>query len=334
MTSSPTTCTFEHPGIAALGRPVFRLSQGDGLAAMAVIHDSGDMVIPLRVVTQAFDIRSDSADAHMLQLIEQALRFVCLIELGGELPREVLTGEASWTPSAYHVQLASARLQIQLVGSISGMEGAHGERLTPEMLLASVDDPAMRPRVQEALRKIASELQIEGGGSAVAVLVEELAGELAYIEALRARLLEPVKAVTKRVYQIGKELSVLAPSRRETFSQVSRLAAKAVKQIVGWFEEVDAEMSEILPALRNLNQKKSFLRPHRDRLYCVLLAWEPLLRAWDKLPVNTAREPDGLWRVIDEMYQFLAPRYMSVQEWQTTVTALAKLNHGTARIIW
>ena len=322
--SDLSTCAFEHPGFAALGAMQFRLTNGDRLAAMAIRVDGNEVVVPLPAIVQLFGLAADSADGRMLELVERALKFVPSLAVGDVLPSEVLTGEASWRPSAYHLQVAMARLQLLLLNWIGSRSEA---AITPQMLAASMDDPAIRPRVQEAMRRAAGELGLEGG-AAVARVIEELAGELAFIEALRERLLEPVRRMVRRLGRAGGD-AAMSGSRRETLLQVTRLAAVALAQVAARFEEVDAQTCEILPALRNLERQRSFLRPHRDWLYSTLLTWGPLLGSWEGVAAGAGEE--AAWKVVEESYRFLAPRYMAVQEWQG-MTSVAERER--AAFVW
>ena len=336
MNDLPLTCQFEHHGFAALGAAVFRLTKGDRVAAVAVRLDSSDVVVPLRAIARLFGILPDSADGRMLHLVEQGLRFVPSISLGDPLPSEVLTGEASWDPAPHHKQIAAARLQLQLVNWIDGSRQDAGanesSKITPQMLVVSVDDPSIRPRVQEALRQASEELGIAGGGPAVAALIEELAAELAFIEALRERLLLRVQAMGRRLARVKPEMGPLSPARRETLFQVTRLAATGAAQIAASFDEVDGQTAEIMPALRNLERQRTFLRPHRDRLYCEQLAWDSLLQSWEALPMSAVG--DGAWKLVEESYRFLSPRYMTVQEWQSMAAAAERTEKAKAALMW
>lgn len=334
MDAIPTHVSFDHPGFAALGRGVFRLTKDDKVAALALQMDGSDVIVPLRAVATLFGIQADGADGRMLRLIEQGLRFVPQLALGDMLPTEVRTGEASWAPAAYHFRSVTAKLQLQLINWINGATDMVEAGMSGQLLIESMDDPSIRPRIQEALREAAAALRLEGGPAAVSTLVEQLASELAFIEALRERLLERARAVVKRLTQANQEFGALAPGRRETLFQVLRLACTAAAELTAQFEEVDAQTSEILPALRNLDQQRSFLRPHRDRLYTVLLGWEPTLAAWDALSATMAKEPEKVWRVIDDTYRFLAPRYMTVQGWQTALPAPDRTERARAGVVW
>ena len=334
MDATVTHCRFDHPGFTLLGTGVFRLTQDDKVPALAMRVDATDVVVPLPAVARLFAIQPNSPDGRMLQLIEQALRFVPQIQLGDALPSEVLTGEASWAPSEVHRKTATAKLHLQLLNWISGAVDSDETLVTGQILVVSMDDPSIRPRIQDALRRAATTLGIEGGQNAVSTLIEELAQELAYIEALREWLLERARTMLKRLSQAGHELGVMAPARRETLFQVVRLATTAVADIASAFDAVDAQTSEVGPALRNLGRHRTFLRSHRDPLYSTMLEWQPLLSAWDTVPKATSKDSDGIWRVVDDTYRFLAPRFMTVQEWQSRMTGSERPDKAKTVLVW
>ena len=68
-------------------------------------------------------------------------------------------------------------------------------------------------------------------------------------------------------------------SRRLT--QVRRLTATALKQIGHRFDELDAHTGEVMPALRNTDSQRTFIRSNRDWLYRTQRAWQSLLLDWD-----------------------------------------------------
>lgn len=124
----------------------------------------------------------------------------------------------------------------------------------------------------------------------------------------------------------------LRPAR--ILAQVVRLAGAATADLSQQFETVDACTTDILDTLQNFDRQRDFLRPHRDRLYSALLNWEPILKAWEELPGNLAKEADGVWRVVDDTYRFLAPRYISVQEWQSFIAPPDKTERGRSALVW
>jgi hypothetical protein len=334
MEGNQTLCQFEHPGFAALGRPTFRLTQDDRVAALTLSIDNLDVVVPLRAVAQLFNIRPDSRDGAMLHLVEQGLRFVQSLQIGDRLPTEVVTGEASWETRPYHRRTAIAKLQLQLVSWIGGASDIDDKHVASQMFVVAADDPSIRPRVEESLRRAAAELGVQGGGEAVAKLIEDAAGELSYFEALREWLLDRVCAMTKRLVRIMQETSMLAPGRRETLVQVIRLATMGLTELGQQFDVVASQTTDTIVMLQTMERQRGFLRPHRDRLYTTLLEWEPILKAWDTLPNKQPKEVEGVWKVIEESYRFLAPRYMSVQHWQTITAVPERTERSKSSLLW
>jgi hypothetical protein len=151
-------------------------------------------------------------------------------------------------------------------------------------LLRLAEDPAARHRLHEAFQKAADTLGL-ADPEAVMRLVEEMAGELAYIEALRARLLRRLQSMHVKLDQLLR--SWHGDSHHgETLTQVFRLTSLALKQIGGRFDELDAQTGEVLAALRNAEGQRAFIRSNRDWLFRSQRAWEPLLREWDSAMVG------------------------------------------------
>jgi hypothetical protein len=77
--------------------------------------------------------------------------------------------------------------------------------------------------------------------------------------------------------------------------------------------------SDIVSTLRDAGAQQAFIRTNRDWLYRCQRAWQPVLQEWDHAGNMPA---DGIWQLIETIYQFLAPRYMPVTEWQSCSGAL------------
>jgi len=323
--TTPDRCVLGHRMFSVLEAPLFRRAETDGTPVMAVLLGEREAVMPLRALQAEFDIDDESADGEMLALIAGALDFVAGLRLGDPLPAEVLSGNASWQPDPAHLRLASARLRLQLVGWLGAGTGPAGADLAADRLLHAEDDPTVRQRIQEAFDRAAEELGLPDK-AAVVRLVENLAEELAYIEALRDRLLRRVTLMAAKI-----ELFACASRRdgtpMETLTQVRRLSAEALRQIGRRFEELDAQTGEVMSALRNVDSQRAFIRSNRDWLYRSLRAWEPILGEWD--PVQDAC-PRGL---LARTYRFLAPRFMSVTEWVSQTRPPAAKGH-VRRMEW
>jgi hypothetical protein len=330
-------CLLQHRAFSLFSSPVFRRAEADGMPAMVVSLGEREVAMPLRALQKELGIDDGSDDGRMLGLIAESLDYVTQLTPGDELPAEVLSGEASWQPEPEHMRLASMRVQAGLVAWLDSGAGSmalgtvragDGQHLTHLM-----ETPALRQRVQMAFQQAARALGLDSP-EAVVPLVEDLARELAFIEALRDRLLRRVEALPPRL-----ESTALAwrgdSASLETMTQVRRLAERALGQIRGRFHELDAQTGEVLPALRNLESHRTFIRCTRDWLHRSRRAWDPILDAWD---APAAMQEEKLPRLLTRTYQFLAPRFMIVTEWLAiTGPRPANLKAGDGRhagMVW
>jgi hypothetical protein len=309
--SSPTICELRHPIFRMLGPAVFRRAQADGTPVMVVTLGEREAVMPLRALQREFGIDDESPDGRMLGLVAESLDYVNHLAPGDRLPSEVLTGEASWEPAPEHRKLAFDLVRLRLLAWLDP-EAADPAKGDP--LVRLENEPALRQRVQVAFERAAQELGLPGS-EAVLGLVEELAGELAYIEALRERLLRPVQAMVARLDQLS--LGYRGDhQRQESANRVHRLAHTACARFQERFDEVAAQTGEVMSALRNMESQQAFIRSNRDQLYRALRAWRPVLAGWTAEPEG----PPG-WELVARTYQFLAPRYMPATEWTTPGSA-------------
>lgn len=297
----PVRCRLDHELFARLGAAAFRRSLSDGAAMLVIPLGALEASMPLGALQRMLAIADDSADGRMLHQIAMALDFVAGLALGDILPAEIVSGEASWRPRPYHGDVAMARLRQNLL-----------RWLRPGADAGAIDrDPRMRAMVQAAFAQAACELGLSGGQEVLACL-GVLAGELAFIEALRDELHGPVRRLDAGLS--GMDLRRQRDlQRREILCQVSRLCGIAAREIGLRFHEVDEQSAAVMVALRNGDSQRSLIRSHRDSLYRLNLAWRPILAEWDR--AGTLGEEE-FWRLIARTYQFLARRYRPVTEWR------------------
>jgi hypothetical protein len=307
---TPNYCRLEHRVFASFRDPLFRKAESDAVPVMMVELGDQEAAIPLSGMQREFGIADDSKDGQMLILIGRSLDFVAGLRIGDALPSEVLTGEASWEPDAAHLSIANSKLQWQLVAWLNCGGAVDESSLNPGSLLQVADDSAQRQLVQQAFAKAAEVLELPDS-EAVVILVEELAQELAYIEALRDRLLRRVRAMNGKLDRIAQTFRGDA-SHRETLTRVRHLAATAVTQVGRRFDQLDAQTGEVMSALRNSDGRRTFIRSDRDWLYATQRAWHPLLVEWDVAGISF---DDGIVMLLSRTYRFLAPRFMPVTEW-------------------
>jgi hypothetical protein len=321
-------CSLTHRVFAMFGDPLFRRAESDGAPVMVVHLGEKEAAIPLDSLQREFGIVDGSSDGQMLDLIAQSLDFIGALRIGDPLPPEVLSGEASWQPDEVHLQIANARLQWQLVTWLNSGTGADAPPFDADSLLQVADDPARRQQVQQAFAKAAEALDLPDSETVIR-LVEELAQELAYIEALRDRLLRRSRVMADKLSRIAQAFRGDA-SHLETLTQVRRLTATALKQIGHRFDELDAHTGEVMPALRNTDSQRAFIRSNRDWLYRTQRAWQSLLLDWDSAGIGF---DDGVLLLLNRTYQFLAQRFMPVTEW-ASATRSAQKNDATRRMVW
>ena len=286
----PDRCELQHKVFTCFGDVRFRKSTTDGLAVMALRLGDQEAQLPLDSLRREFSIGKETADGRMLDLIGSALDYVSFLQQGDRLPSEIRTGEASWQPSPSHLRLAATRLQVDFCSWI--MPGGSWAQSGRDDLtvLRIAGDPALRDEVRAAAEQASARLGV-GGHVQVLSLLAELARELSYIEALRERLLEPVRSLCRRtrgMVRSGKRKVMSS----DTLSQVHRLMVIALKQVAERFEDVDAQTADIADMLREADSVRRVIRTNRDWLYRSQRAWDPILESWRQFE-DTASEDSG-----------------------------------------
>ncbi|WP_241004215.1 hypothetical protein [Magnetospirillum aberrantis] len=298
---------FEHKFFGSFEDLYFRLT--DTGEAVAVIKlASNEAVLGFDGIRREFMLTDQTADGQMLSKVAEGLQFVRGLRVGDPLPKEILTREASWEPSERHLRIARQRLTMQLVTWLTGNEHIF---TSSEELMQIAEDPQVKKNVQLAFSEAAEALGLgRENREQVVLYIETLAKELAYIEAERdiyaeiSRNDEKVQGL-RRLYSSDRGMI-------ETTDQVARLYQRALKILVDYFDQVDAQTGEILAMLKNIDNQIDYIREVRDEVHRRLLPWEDILPVWKT--VFVVKSEENIAR-IRELYQFLAPRFMQVNEW-------------------
>jgi hypothetical protein len=323
----PETVTFEHNFFDAVEESYFRNLSDDGDPVMVMPLENETVTLSLLGIKHELELEAGSHDDRMLDTIVEALKYVRGIRCGDKVPSELTTGRASWEISDTNRMIARSRLMMQLVTWISGDE----EVLTDAQQLAQVaNDPVMKEKINEAFSEAAEKLGIgRDRRDEVVGLVDNLAEELSYIEALRERFAK-VAEINKKVAHLAKiyasELSVM-----ETLFPVERLMGIAVKGFEETFQEIDAQTGEILAVLQNIKSQTHFIRQCRDDLNRRLWAWDKIVEAWSE---QEARRSPYVEKLLEELYHFLAERFLPVQEWELMSKAFEKTSEAKTSRTW
>lgn len=98
----------------------------------------------------------------------------------------------------------------------------------------------------------------------------------------------------------------------DTATSVGKLLAIAVEEFGEEFDMADGQTGEIISVLKNIGTQKDYIRSVRNYVYRRLVAWDELLRGWEREPGRMTETVPDLLR---KTYQFLAPRYMQTDDW-------------------
>lgn len=306
-----TTVNFSIKFFTAVEGSYFRKSNETEEPVFVLNLGGEEVMLPFPGIRREFDIEEESADDQMLELVATGLDYVKVLMPGDDLPKEMLTGEASWEISDEHRIIAQQRLSMQLVSWVSGDENLITD---PQQLLQIAEDPAVKEKVASAFDEAAVAIGLESGeGDKVVDLIEELAEELAYIETLRDQF-RGVISMEKKIKML-RNVAAKHRSILDSATSVAKLISVASKEFGEEFDMADGQTGEIIAVLKNIAAQKEYIRGTRNSVYRRLVAWDTLLRAWDKESGQyTATIPD----LLRETYRFLAPRYMQTDDWLLT----------------
>lgn len=278
--------------------PVLNITLGDLKAAL-----------PFNTLRESFEIGDDTPDGKLLDHVARGLRFVKVIRPGEQIPGELLDGKASWSVDDRHRIVARGRLTVQLVSWITGSEMIVVDL---EELEQVVEDPQTKQRLKAAFGQIAEKLGITANAEQyITDRVDDLAQELAYIEALRERF----KAIRTINDNLAKITQIYRTDRTfcNELARMQGLIRKPIKEYDAIFDQADAQTGEIFGALKAFDTTVRFIRKIRDELRVRLLEWEEILALWDGLPIEKSQE---LEQVQKRTYHFLANRFIEVRVWE------------------
>jgi len=308
-----TNFKFQHKVFSAPGA-VFRLDRVRGEVSMYV--DLGGEVtasVPLRSLVATFQLDRDSDDARLLLDVERGLRFVREIRPGDSIPSEIVDGTASWTVEDRHREMTQTRLTRQLVRWLIGTGAAAG--VAVEDFDAMLQSEEARSMVNRAFAEAATYLELgEDGREKVVQMLEQLAGEMSYIEALRERL-SGALAIPRRLRSLGA-LYKRERSLQETLHRTMLLMERPIAEIRQAFDLLDAQTSEVMSALRNLQSTIAFIRTERDRLRDRVLLWDEVIDVWRDVPMERTDRTD---RLIKDLNRFVVTHFPMEQRWALEV---------------
>jgi hypothetical protein len=295
---------FEHRVFTLKGAR-FALTEDGSTPAFHV--ELGTLVasLPMGTLRAEFSIDRDSPDGVLLAIVEKSLRFVKEIRPGDSIPRELLDGTASWSVEERHRIRAKAHLWARAIWTDETM-GADDS-----VLEAFVARPETITKLDAAAKEIANKLGYEMTGESVLARIDDLARELAYIEALQERCGEVLNIVPKvnqlaRVYRSDRAII-------DEMSRIRTLMLKPIELYNGIFGRLSKHQENIQEAIGHFHERVEFIREQRDDVHQSLMMWDPILAGWKAIEMTRCTETETK---ITELYRFIARHYLTSQSWQ------------------
>jgi hypothetical protein len=261
--------------------------------------------LPISTLRGEFSIERDSNDGMLLAIVEKSLRFVKDIRPGDSIPRELLDGSASWSVEDRHRMRAKAYLWALAIGT-NELSGAKDD-----VLEAFVEQPATKIKLQAGAKAIATGLGYEMTADSVLARIDDLARELAYIEALKERCGDVLNIVPKvnqlaRVYRSDRAIV-------DELTRVRTLMLKPIELYNGIFGRLTNRQEKIEDSIEHFHERVVFIREQRDDLHQNLMLWDPILAGWKTLEMTRCNETESR---ITELYRFIARHFLTSQSWQ------------------
>lgn len=295
---------FVHRVFAAPGA-VFKLDANTGEPVLALDLGNVKACLPFPALTKAFEIAPDSPDARQLDAVARALRHVRRIVPGDSIPAELLDGSASWKVAAHHVATARGRLFAGLLAAL----GRRPDATTPRDYAVLAENASLLPELADGYKLLARKMGLDAqlAGDAEAI-VESLAEEFAYIEALRER----VEAMRGLVEQM-RGMREIYRRDRQTLDQVARIVQLLERPVAAYerrLRRLDAKLADTVDTVVGMTQRIALTREVRDGLHAETMRWDDLLALWSGGVSARAQRAR-----IDETYRFAARHFPIASDW-------------------
>lgn len=314
-TALPEKVEFSNPFFTFCEEITFERRDGEEHPVMIVPMQDQSIAMHFPGVIKELSLTEDDSDHVMLETVSRSLDFVCMLRVGDTIPTEVTTGSASWSVHERHREIAHHRLMLKILSWITKSER---EAADAEELATLMNDPEIRKTIDEGFISVAEALGYERSQKEeVVALVELLAEELSYIEALR-EVYQAIRAI-KPVVSDLIATSKFDDFMRETANSVDRLTGEAIQSYQHDFLQLDAQTGEIISVLKNADSQVRFIREMRDDLARRLLAWDGIENKWQRLKKKNRTAVD---EVLMETYRFLALRFLPAVNWKLVSQSL------------
>ncbi len=286
---------FQAPGAS------FVLMGKEKQPMFAVDMGAGQGYVSLKDLRRTFHVAEGSHDDKLIEQAAAGLRHVPDIRPGDEIPNEILNGTASWTVARKHKQIARDRIQVQLLSWMGGKPITYTNQDELKKIVAQEES---KKALKDAFGRAAVALGFEASQAEKVVdLIETLAREICYVEALRERTQE-LKKIQGNVEALIKVYTDIRGSAE--VGRVKLLMVRGIAETDNILNNVDAETADVMSALMSLDDVVRAVRRARDELHFVLMEWDPIIAKWENLVMARSQDVD---RALMATYKFLASRF-------------------------
>lgn len=315
----PEQIAFHHSFFSTFSDAQFRIGEADQVPVITFEMGNQTTALPLAGVKREFQIPEFSDDGVMLNTVIRSLDFVNILRIGDDIPGEIVTGDASWLPAPADHAAATQRLTAELVGWNLDIDVPRSDPvLLREFATEYVNDETIR----YALLRLAAHFGFGADGATrLTKTMNNIAEELAYIEALRSRFAEVISLATKLVgmrRDFRHHASVIA-----TLDPVVRMVKEPIRVFRQHLGEVDQQVAAIVTMFGDFPSVRDILRTARDSLFQRLVPWKPITESWARLVV-TELDPFEVVPHLRDLFRFLASRFMPVDEWELILSGNGK----------
>jgi len=287
---------------------VFRKTSDGSEVALLVPMGDVHAALPVHQIRQEFEIDPESDDEQLMQWAAQALQYVRQIYPGDSIPSEVLTGKAPWMVEEKFLTLARARIAMLVVAWKTDEDIS---KLKTKDILEHAESAESKAILESSYDEIATELELgEGKRDHIIELMDKLAQELSYVEALREKFLElrHMQAKLKSLYSTYQGEKAIT----EAITRCNSLLEVPIKEQFEKFAEFDTYMTDIINIMRHFDAQVNFIRGERDAFRQTYMLWENLLTQWNEFPGGRNDVTNSL---VNETYRFAAQHFVRTADW-------------------
>ena len=306
--AADTRCQFEHPFFQYFhhnGGGKFRFDEVTGGSAFVVrLDDRMEFTLPVGQLALELGLHdADTPDAHRLRKTAEAVSYVESLELGAELPSEVVSGKPSWPVPEQYLRVAKQAIGDRLSAVVARIREA-GVQLPEEVanMLASF-----------------GHAEATDGSHAMTLRTDGVVEEYAYVLCLRHRFSSALGALRTCVGAAANALTPETPAGQAA-GGLLRVIEAATKRLEASSAGAETEFQDIVAVLRDPGATCARLTERRNQLYVEVRRLEAAAAPWRGImPGSDATTKELIFRT----YRQMGRRDLPADTWAALESRLA-----------